>query len=240
MKDSLRNNFPWFFLLPVMGFLFFGLYFLLLDQAQLILQINSFHTPFWDKFYALFTNLGDGFMMLPILIFFIFRKPNFVTPLIYVALLQLVMIVLSKNFLWPNTLRPWGYFHENLPNTLIHLADGVKVHSHDTFPSGHTLTIFSVMYLLCLLYKFRPFSQVLLFLLALWVGFSRIYLFQHFFIDVYFGAFFGVLLAHCAILLWRITINSSSMDLKILSFFQNYRRKIFQQIRELAYKLNIF
>ncbi len=85
--------------------------------------------------------------------------------------------------------RPVKFFDETVT---LHFIEGVKVHQYFTFPSGHTITAFMVFYLLSLMFNKRVFGT-LFFIIALLVGVSRVYILQHFFIDIYFGAMLGML-----------------------------------------------
>lgn len=79
-----------------------------------------------------------------------------------------------------------------LDNSLLHFVPNVDVHSFHSFPSGHTATMFCFAVLLSLLLRKRWISIVLL-VLAVLVGYSRIYLLQHFLMDVAVGAAVGVI-----------------------------------------------
>jgi len=65
------------------------------------------------------------------------------------------------------------------------------MHSSHSFPSGHTITAFAFFLALAFFTK-RPAIHFLYFLLAVLVGYSRVYLSQHFAIDVLAGSFVGV------------------------------------------------
>ena len=69
---------------------------------------------------------------------------------------------------------------------------GEHINLLHSFPSGHTITAFAFFMALTFFTKNRLW-QVLCFVLALLVGFSRIYLQQHFAIDVLVGSLVGVL-----------------------------------------------
>src|SRR5690606_11925214 len=77
----------------------------------------------------------------------------------------------------------------------LHMIPGYAVHWHNAFPSGHTTTAFSLalvlLYVLIRLGRTEQIWQYCLFATALLVGYSRIYLAQHFFGDVLAGAFLG-------------------------------------------------
>ena len=63
----------------------------------------------------------------------------------------------------------------------------------DSFPSGHTLTAFATGVLLTYLVKNKRWAFLLIFY-GVMVGFSRMYLSEHFFEDVVAGSIMGVVL----------------------------------------------
>jgi membrane-associated phospholipid phosphatase len=71
------------------------------------------------------------------------------------------------------------------------MIEGVQLHSNNSFPSGHATTAFSIFCLLSILYVDRRYG-VLFFILALMASYSRIYIGQHFFADIYAGSIIGV------------------------------------------------
>jgi membrane-associated phospholipid phosphatase len=64
----------------------------------------------------------------------------------------------------------------------------------NSFPSGHTMAAFG-LYAALAFYAKKWYQAFGLFFLALLVGYSRIYLSQHFLVDVIFGAMLGCLAA---------------------------------------------
>jgi membrane-associated phospholipid phosphatase len=68
---------------------------------------------------------------------------------------------------------------------------GGKIHTWQSFPSGHTMTAFALALFLSILIR-NKFWGVLLLILAILVAYSRVYLFQHFPKDVFAGSIFGV------------------------------------------------
>jgi len=87
--------------------------------------------------------------------------------------------------------RPIKFFSEHFPNIHLHQVAGVHLHTSHSFPSGHTITAFAFFLALTYFTK-RPMLHFIYFVFALFVGFSRIYLSQHFALDVLVGSLIGV------------------------------------------------
>jgi membrane-associated phospholipid phosphatase len=76
----------------------------------------------------------------------------------------------------------------------LNFVDGVEVLNYHSFPSGHTTFAFAIFACFAFIYH-KPLQQIFFLLCALLVGFSRIYLLQHFLRDVFVGSMFGFTLA---------------------------------------------
>ena len=74
------------------------------------------------------------------------------------------------------------------------LVPGVDLHHQFSFPSGHTTTAFAILVLAGLI-SGKRWITFLLILLAWMVGLSRVYLSQHFLMDILAGSFIGLLSA---------------------------------------------
>jgi membrane-associated phospholipid phosphatase len=72
----------------------------------------------------------------------------------------------------------------------LHRVEGVSIHSLHSFPSGHTQTAFLIFTFLALFCKRTAMAYVLIFTAAL-VSLSRVYLLQHFFVDIWIGSIIG-------------------------------------------------
>ncbi len=86
--------------------------------------------------------------------------------------------------------RPKLYFQDQLSK--IHFVKGVDQLSLHSFPSGHTVTAFTTALLFTYWCKNKLLGLPLL-LIAIAVGYSRMYLSQHFFEDVAAGSVIGVI-----------------------------------------------
>lgn len=165
-----------------------------IGKNDFFLLLNVDLGSLFDYFFRFWTNLGDGIVWVMVaILFFIYHKNKF--PLLMATiLLSTLFTQFTKHFIFPETLRPTAAI-ANLQ--LIHTVPGVELLSANSFPSGHTATVFSIFLLACLLIK-KNWVVPIGFLCALLVGYSRIYLAQHFPLDVGGGmlaAVFAVLIS---------------------------------------------
>jgi membrane-associated phospholipid phosphatase len=168
---------------------------LFIPKQQGVLWINGHHFLWLDQFMVLTTTLGAGLLFLPLLAIMLFVRFRYAILTATVWIGHGILCAVLKRGLFGHLKRP----KELIDNSLLHFVPGVEVHSHFSFPSGHTATIFCFAFLLSLFVK-NTAATVGLLLVALIVGYSRIYLLQHFLVDVAAGAVIGVVITY---LLWR-------------------------------------
>ncbi len=152
----------------------------IVGKQEFFLALNADLGKWADYFFVFCTTLGDGAIWVGVaILFFFFQKKKF--PLLITAIVVSTLIAqLTKNFVFPAEPRPIAA----IANTsAIHTVTGVKVHTAFSFPSGHTATAFTIYLLACLLIKKKWIIPVG-FVYALLVGYSRVYLAQHFPLDV--------------------------------------------------------
>lgn len=170
------------------------------EKTQIHLELNSWHTPFWDTFFHYYTFVGDGvFVALGILFCGIVGYKTYGwRPFAFgwgVLILSGLLAQILKRFVFDSALRPAA----EITDHPLHLIEGVEMHLHNSFPSGHTTAAFAFFGFLAGQYFLKkPAMQVLMGVLAATVGYSRMYLSQHFLED----AFTGMLLGSFCILLW--------------------------------------
>lgn len=154
--------------------------------------MNALHTPFLDVLMQYWTLLGDGLLLVITvagLLMISFRY--FFTGLAAFAIGGLGAQVL-KRLIFSDMPRPLKFFELAGGGEQLYLVEGIDLHSWLSFPSGHTSTAFAVFFALALMTR-SALGQAGLFVLALGVGYSRIYLSQHFLVDVVGGSFLGLL-----------------------------------------------
>lgn len=84
----------------------------------------------------------------------------------------------------------------------LHIIKGVDVHSFGSFPSGHTATAFTFALLIGLLIQSTGLSLLCIFA-ALLISYTRIYLSQHFPLDVAAGMIVAVLSVSLSLLIQK-------------------------------------
>jgi len=184
----------------------YGIIILLTDHGEVVLWTNDRHTVFLDQFFKYATQLGDGLVLgilaLGLLLTNYFK---FFQALIAIAI-QTVLVHLFKQWLAAGEPRPKTYFVDRINE--LNFVEGVKVNAFDSFPSGHTASAFTLSFILILLLK-NPYLKMVAFIMAIIIGFSRVYLLQHFMIDIYIGSVFGIL---AVLIAWRIMLPYSNKE----------------------------
>ncbi|MBN2273882.1 MAG: phosphatase PAP2 family protein [Bacteroidales bacterium] len=187
MKDLIKQK-SWFFVPFVFLVVLAARILFIIPKDQLHLIMNSFHTGFFDHFFTIVTWMGDGLFVLLLcvaLLFFSFRLSAY---LITTYALTGLFVQLMKRFFFEDMLRPAGYFRETAQ---LYLVEGVKIYYHHSFPSGHAATAFGLFLGLALAVKNKAL-QLMFLVMASVIAYSRVYLSQHFFVDVFVGSFIGI------------------------------------------------
>ena len=159
---------------------------ILVPKGDEVIFINGQHTPFLDGFFSLITKLGDGLIFVPIIFLFAFFRFQYSLIALVAWIFHGILSTFFKRVVFSGQLRP----KELIDNSLLYFVPGVEVHSNFSFPSGHSMTIFCAAFLMGLVFRNRLVAVASL-MVALLVGCSRIYLLQHFLIDVAGGALIG-------------------------------------------------
>jgi membrane-associated phospholipid phosphatase len=200
LKAQLRQATP-MLILSFLAFLVGSIAIILQTSSGLFLKLNTIHNPIADVFFHYYTYMGDGLMFTFVALVIIahFRTQWYFLTMLAGTLGTLVVTQGLKRLVFDEALRPLAYFGElGIP---IRLVEGVTVHHHNTFPSGHTVSAFAMFTLLSLVTKDKRW-QILYFIGALLAGYSRIYLSQHFPADVVAGILAGCLIALLAGSIW--------------------------------------
>jgi membrane-associated phospholipid phosphatase len=190
LKDILNGVI--YFLIPYLALLAACLIIKLnFTKDEIYFAVNSRHSEWQDAVAPYVTNIGNGWTTVAlcfILLMFSYRKA-FLLASSY-ALTSILAQVVKHVPQWDSP-RPKLYFADRLKG--IYFVKGVDQLSFHSFPSGHTVTAFSTAIVILYFLKNKKWGLLLLFVAAC-VGYSRMYLSQHFFEDVTIGSIFGFVL----------------------------------------------
>lgn len=158
------------------------------SRQDIYFSVNGLYTPFADFIAPYITDIGDGITILVLSASWALVNYRKAFLLLTSYLLTALAAQLIKHVV--NAPRPKLYFSTLLSR--IHFVKGVEVFTVQSFPSGHTVTAFSAAVVITYCCKNKYWAIPLL-LIAILVGYSRMYLSEHFFEDVIAGSVIGVL-----------------------------------------------
>jgi membrane-associated phospholipid phosphatase len=181
------------FLVPYFIFLITaGIVFLFADKASIHLFLNKYHTDLTDKFFKYITYVGDGVVVLAVAVIYMFIRLRHAFLIGISYLLSSLVTQLLKNLVFKHNPRPVAFF-ENTKFPL-RLVPDVEMNHWNSFPSGHSSAAFTLFFCLALITE-NTKLKLIYFILSLLVAFSRVYLSQHFLVDIYAGSIIGVVTA---------------------------------------------
>jgi membrane-associated phospholipid phosphatase len=199
LQERPANNFGIAFILATIITIGMGVLILVLGKNGSFQLINGNHNWIADQFFKYFTHYGDGVMWAPLGLFcFFFKRKYFITVLAGVIISTLLAQFL-KRIVYPEELRPISYLSENFP---VHQIAGVEIRKLHSFPSGHTTTAFTMALIIAYMINKKSWS-IILPLLALLAGYSRVYLAQHFPTDIFAGMCIGIVSAILSLLVYK-------------------------------------
>lgn len=178
-----------FFIIPyIIFFIIFSTLIILYDKGELHLKLTAFHTPFLDLFFRFVTELGGSGPVIIGVLFVLYK----LSASFYILATQLVNLLITTSLkLYFGIPRPTSFFADNYPDVVLYHVEGVTMRLANGFPSGHTSAAFAMMLCIALIVKNKAIA-FLCCLAAILIGYSRIYLSQHFAEDVLFGSVIGV------------------------------------------------
>ena len=195
-----NNNIPYLpFIIPTsLVMIALGFLLLTIPKGELHLLLCKPHTGFLDLVVPFFTNLVDWLPYL-IVVLLLFYRAGWAIFLASNLLLSTVIVQPIKHIV--HAPRPLTWFADNCPDITLPLVEGVKMNNWLSFPSGHTTTFFVLFFTLSIILcaehiKGKYILSFICFLCASFGAYTRIYLSQHFALDI----FAGILIAVCSTL----------------------------------------
>ena len=183
------------FLVPTLVLaLVLGIALLITPKAELHLALCQPHTTGLDTIVPIITNLVDWLPYLCVILL-LFYRVGWATFLASNLLLSTIIVQPIKHIVCAP--RPLTWFAENMPDVTLPLVEGVRMNHWLSFPSGHTTTFFVLFYSLSIILcaenvTGKMILSFLCFLCASFGAYTRIYLSQHFALDIFAGILIAV------------------------------------------------
>ena len=197
MSQAKNNNIPYLaFIIPTsLVLITLGILLLTIPKGELHLLLCQPHTAMLDQIVPVFTNLVDWLPYLSILLL-LFYRAGWATFLASNLLLSTLIVQPIKHIV--QAPRPLTWFAENMPDVSLPLVEGVRMNHWLSFPSGHTTTFFVLFFTLSIILcaeniKGKNILSIICFLCASFGAYTRIYLSQHFALDIFAGILIAIL-----------------------------------------------
>ncbi|HUC82887.1 MAG TPA: phosphatase PAP2 family protein [Flavisolibacter sp.] len=173
-----------------------GVFVAIYGKNRSFLIINGTYSTEADYFFNYVTLLGEWVLWVPIFLYAIFLKRDFFLPVLAALVICTLLTHFGKRVLFEGTPRPLRLLED--------AARAVPLLKHNnyvnSFPSGHTSTAFTTALLLSFIVQ-KKFAVFFFPIIALLVGYSRVYLAQHFVTDVLAGSAIGIVSSYAALLI---------------------------------------
>lgn len=161
-------------------------------DTQLLLYLNSLHTPFWDVIMYYSTQKYTWLPLYIILLFFIFREYKQRTLIILVSAIILIAATDQVAMFFKEGLERWRPCRDPEIGPNLHLVKEM-CRGRFGFFSAHAATSFAIATFISSFFKNKVFT-FFIFTWAAFISYTRIYLGAHFPGDIITGAVFGIIL----------------------------------------------
>ena len=162
----------------------------IIGNSAFFLLVNGDLGKVADHFFEYYTYIGDGICwVICLLLFIVFKKFKEILFLVFGFVYTTIVTQSFKYIFMPDEPRPLKAIADT---SAIHTVQGVDIHLISSFPSGHTTTAFTFYLFACIIFN-NKWVVYLGIIPALLVGYSRVYLAQHFPRDVAGGIIAAIL-----------------------------------------------
>jgi membrane-associated phospholipid phosphatase len=185
-KDNLAFFIPYLIFILIAGF-----YLASYSKGNIHLYLNKFRYAICDSLFCYATWLGDFAAVIIIVLFLCFIRYRFALLVALSNIFSSLFTQLLKHTIFSDVDRPTKFF-EGVHK--LNLVPGYENYLYNSFPSGHTTSAFTTFFCLALILE-NKILKFTMFLIAILVGASRVYLSQHFLNDVYAGSLIGVIIS---------------------------------------------
>ena len=158
-------------------------------KNEAFLYLNANLGLLADKIFEYSSYLAEGWIWIPYFIVLVGFYKKDTAFILMNFLVSTLLTQFTKNFIFGTAMRPMA---SGLDATQIHTVPGVEIHTFNSFPSGHTATAFTLFILTTYLFP-NKYALSIGIVYALVCGYSRIYLAQHFPLDLAGGILVALL-----------------------------------------------
>lgn len=190
MKDFLKNNGLVLFLYALV--ISVALYYIYrYEKTAINVYINQYvGNKLANAFFYYITYFGDGRIAGVLLLGIMLYNVRHGLYAVFSFLSSTIVATTLKYFYFDDVNRPF-YVYQWMEKHDITYVEGVDLHIHNSFPSGHATQAFAIG--MCLLFVVpNRWLKLLIFFIALLTSVSRVYLSQHWLSDVTAGSFIGL------------------------------------------------
>jgi membrane-associated phospholipid phosphatase len=174
-----------------------AVFMLIYGKEHSFLVINKYNSPPFDYVFRYWTYLGDGIIWVPLFLYVSLFKRDYFIAVLASLIICTALTHLLKRMIYPDEFRPIVVLGEK-----VRTIQGYYMNREHSFPSGHTSTAFTLALLLASLVK-KNFWVYFFPIIAFFVGYSRVYLAQHFVADVFAGMLIGIISAYLSLLIYE-------------------------------------
>lgn len=207
MKYIWENK--WFFIPTLFFFCVGGFLIGVIPYSHEILFFNDYRHEPYNALFRLLTICGEVWAFVFFGSILLFRRPRYAILIAITGILTMPISYWAKDRIGID--RPITFFEKNRPQSdqPVLVPDVELNRGQTSFPSGHSMAAFALYGLLALMLPpHRKQWGLLLAIMAIFVGISRIFLVQHFLADVLGGAFLGLLLSSMVWSVYHKTIRA--------------------------------
>lgn len=189
LKKYVRENL--WFLIPWLLFVIACSYFCIAySKVDLHLMSNQFVGGWSDTLFLILTSTGDGLIIVIAIAILLFFNTRMAIQLAIIFIITTIVAHLFKDVLMQHMYRPY-YVFKHL-HIQLRLVSGMYMNEVSSFPSGHSMTAFSLLAFFAF-YIRQHYIKFIFCITAILIAYSRVYLSQHFLMDILAGSIIGVI-----------------------------------------------
>ncbi|HMG83447.1 MAG TPA: phosphatase PAP2 family protein [Ferruginibacter sp.] len=185
LQDNLWFVAPWLLFVIVCSYYCFTY-----SKVDLHLMSNQFVGGWMDTLFRILTLTGDGGIIVVAIIVLLFYNTKMSIQLAIIFIITTIVTHLFKDVLVQDMYRPYRVFKDL--HIQLKLVSGIEMNEVSSFPSGHSTTAFS-FFAFFAFYIRQHYIKFLFCVTAILIAYSRVYLSQHFLMDVLAGSLIGVI-----------------------------------------------